>query len=407
VQKVAFPPPRRYPLAEEGHRNWLHCLVPDLPDIPPPPSLPPPPPPPGAQWQARFFQFTLIGCGLYLAIWLIFRLSVVTTPILFGFFVAYALNPVVIRLRRWRVPSFLALTVPVLLFVSLAVVFFTVVVPQMAQKLQYASSHLPQLLFNQVLRMDPWFEAHFAHKLSDFVPYQVLSQVLQSLAKEIVGREDSTVVWILSSAKDLLLAIGNLVLIVVVAFFLLEDYEKIVRGAASLVPRRHSGRVLRIITRIDGALAGFLRGELLLMTTAIVSFTVGLLALDVPFALLMGPIAGVIYLVPYLGVLTGATLCVLMSLLTDHSSWQIGGVAVLFGLFYSVDLLFITPRIIGNRVGLKPVVVLLGIIAMGELAGLTGILLALPLLAVTRILLDEAITDYRLSATFSRDYHDS
>lgn len=374
-----------------------------MPEDPETPQLSPHAPPPPIQWQARFFQLALIGSGLYVAIWLMIRLSIVTTPILFGFFLAYALNPVVVRLRRWHVPSFLALTVPVLLFVALTVVFFTVVVPQMAQKLQYASSHLPQILFNQVLRMDPWFEAHFARKLSDFVPYQELSQVLQALAKAIIGPGESTVVWLLSSARGLLLAIANVGLIVVVAFFLLEDYEKIVRGAASLVPRRHSARVQHIIARIDGALAGFLRGELLLMTTAILAFTLGLLLLDVPFALLMGPIAGVIYPVPYIGVLTGVTLCVLMSLLTDHTAWQIGGVALLFGAFYATDLLFITPRIIGNRVGLKPVVVLLGIIAMGELAGLTGILLALPLLAVTRILLDEALADYRHSATFSRD----
>ena len=360
-----------------------------------------PPPQPASPWQARFFQFALLGSGLTLLIWLFVRLSIVTTPILFGFFVAYALNPVVIRLRRWRVPPFLALTVPVLLFVTLAVLFFTIVVPQMAQKLQYASSHLPQLMYNWVLRMDPWFEQHFARKLSDFVPYQNLSQVLQALAKEFVGPDDSAVGWILSSARDLLLTIGNVVLIVVVAFFLLEDYEKIVRGAASLVPRRHSARVTHVISRIDGALAGFLRGELLLMTTAITAFTIGLLLLDVPFALVMGPIAGVIYLIPYIGVLTGVSLCVLMSLLTDHSAWQIGGVVLLFGGFYSVDLLYITPRLLGNRVGLKPVVVLLGIIAMGELAGLTGILLALPLLAVTRILLDEAIIDYRLSDAYS------
>ncbi len=368
--------------------------MPEDRDIPQPKS-------PLSQWQARFFQFALVGAGLTLLIWLVIRLSIVTTPVLFGFFVAYALNPVVVRLRRWRVPPFLALTVPVLLFVSLAVVFFTVVVPQMAQKLQYASSHLPQLMYNTVLKMDPWFEAHFARKLSDFVPYQNLSQVLQALAKEFVGPEDSTVGWILASARDLLMTVGNVVLIVVVAFFLLEDYEKIVRGAASLVPRRHSARVAHVVRRIDGALAGFLRGELLLMTSAIVAFSVGLLLLDVPYALVMGPIAGVIYLVPYIGVLTGGTLCVIMSLLTDHSAWQIGGVALLFVAFYSVDLIYITPRIIGNRVGLKPVVVLLGIIAMGELAGLTGILLALPLMAITRILLDEALTDYRASSAYT------
>ena len=131
-----------------------------------------------------------------------------------------------------------------------------------------------------------------------------------------------------------------------------------------------------------------------------IAFTVGLVLLDVPFAFVMGPIAGVVYLIPYLGVLTGVTLSVVMSLLTGHSTLQLAGVTALFAAFYTVDLLYITPRLIGHRVGLRPVVVLLGIIAMGELAGLVGVLVAVPLLAVSRILLDEAIADYRKSPTF-------
>ena len=342
----------------------------------------------------------LIGCAVAGAIWLIVRLSVVTTPILMGFFVAYALNPIVVRLRRWHVPPFLALTVPVLLAVALLVVFFVLVVPQMGQQLLYASEHLPQRLYNAELRLDPWFEQHVGRKLTDIVQYQNLSQVLQSLAKEAVGPAESAISWVLASARDILVAAANLLLIVVVAFFLLEDFEPIVAGARSLVPLRHAERATHVLGRIDEALAGFLRGEALLLTSATLCFSVGLLLLDAPFALVMGPIAGAIYLIPYLGILTGSTLCVLMSLLTDHSSWQVTGVALLFGGFYAVDLLYITPRLIGNRVGLRPVVVLLGIIAMGELAGLIGVLLAVPLLAIGRILVDEALLDYRKSPTY-------
>ena len=370
-----------------------------MPSDPSPQHLPPPPPT-AYPWQARFFQVVFIGGLAWASLWLLMRLAIVSVPVLSGFFVAYALNPIVQRLRKWHVPPFLALTVPVLLVVSLGVVFFVLVVPSMGQELLFASEHLPQRLYNTVLKWNPWFQQHFGRPLSDFVPYQNLSQLLQTLAADVVGPADTALGWLLSSAKDILVGVGNVLLIVVVAFFLLDDYEKIVGAARSLVPLRHRARVDRVVVRIDEALAGFLRGQLLLMSSATVWFTVGMLALDVPFAFVMGPIAGVVYLIPYLGVLTGVTLSVVMSLLTGHSTLQLAGVTALFAAFYTVDLLYITPRLIGHRVGLKPVVVLLGIIAMGELAGLVGVLVAVPLLAVTRILLDEAIWDYRQSAAF-------
>ncbi|MSP92715.1 MAG: AI-2E family transporter [Myxococcales bacterium] len=151
---------------------------------------------------------------------------------------------------------------------------------------------------------------------------------------------------------------------------------------------------------MDEVLAGFLRGELVLLVTATTVYTVGLVLLDVPFAVVVGPVAGVAYLVPYVGVIAGALLCALLSMLTGHTLWQVLGVVFLFGAFYVVDVLIITPRVIGTKVGLKPLVVLLGIVAMGELFGLIGVLIAIPLLASGRILLVEVIERYQGSSAY-------
>jgi predicted PurR-regulated permease PerM len=351
-------------------------------------------------WQALFFKLLLIGSGLSVLLWLTIRLKVVTTPILIGFFIAYALNPAVRRLRAWRVPGFLALTVPVLLVVGLSVLFATVVVPSLAQEFIAASQHAPARIYNLVLKVDPWFKDTFGKNLSSFVHYSNLSGMMQSLAVELFGPARSLLGWVLTSVRDVAVALGNLVLVVIVAFFLLDDYERIVKILATLVPRREVTDVTRVVRRIDEVLAGFLRGELALLIAATVVFTLGLALLDVPFFPVVGPTVGVIYLVPYVGVLAGAVVCMLLSLLTNHSLLQVLGVVALFGAFYTVDLVFITPRVIGNKVGLKPLTVLLGIIAMGELFGLIGVLIAIPLLACGRILLLEAVERYQQSAVY-------
>jgi predicted PurR-regulated permease PerM len=167
-----------------------------------------------------------------------------------------------------------------------------------------------------------------------------------------------------------------------------------------MVPIGRLRNVTRVVARIDEVLSGFLRGELVLFLAATVAFTVGLAVLQVPFALVVGPLAAMVYLVPYIGVLVGATLCLLLSALAGHAFLHVVGVIGLFAAFYIADLLFITPRMIGNRVGLPPVVVLLGIIAFGELFGLIGVLLAIPVLATGRILLLEAMENYRGSSAY-------
>lgn len=381
--------------------------VPSLPPSPPHPPAGPPAPEdavlhegPRVSWQALFFKIVVLGGLAALVMWLLMRLRVVTAPILIGFFIAYALNPAVVKLRRWRVPPILALGVPVLAVVTLAVVFVAVVLPTMAHELVFASQHAPQQVYNLVLRADPWFQEHFGQPLSSVVDYRNLSGLTQSIAAELFGPARSAVGWVLSSARDMLVAVGNIVLVVVVAFFLLEDYEKIVRATADLVPLARLRTVTRVVARIDAVLAGFLRGELLLFAAATVAFTVGLGIMEVPFFLVVGPMAAMMYLVPYVGVLAGGVLCLVLSALAGHTLLHVLGVVGLFATFYLTDLLYLTPRLIGNRVGLRPVVVLLGIIAFGELFGLIGVLLAIPMLATARILLVEATEKYRSSVAY-------
>lgn len=352
-------------------------------------------------WQAWFFKTLLLG-GLAVALlWSFAALRVVSVPILLGFFIAYALHPVVKRLRRWHVPGFFALSVPVVLLIALLVIFFVVVVPTITTELLAASQKAPARLYNLMLRVDPWLQSHFGRSLTSLVPYNDLSGVAQSLVQQLIGPAQSWLGVVLSSARNLLRLLGAGLLTLVVAFFLLDDFERVTAQLAILVPPRLRGDVRRVLGRIHEALGGFLRGQLLLLSLAAVAFTGGLLFLGVPYAWVLGPMAAIIYLVPYLGVLTGGLVCALLAGLASHGLWQPLLVLLLFGGFYAFDLVFVTPRLIGHRVGLPPLAVLLGIIAFGEVLGVVGVLLAIPVLACGRILLLEALEQYRHSWAYS------
>lgn len=352
-------------------------------------------------WQAWFFKSLLLG-GLAVGLfWAIAAVRVVSVPILLGFFIAYALNPLVRRLKRWRVPAFVALSVPVLVLLTLLVIFGVFVVPTLTSELVTASQKAPARLYNWMLLWDPWVQARFGRPLTALIAYDDLSGAVQSLAQQVIGPAQGWMGVVLSSARNLLRLVGAGLLTLVVAFFLMDDFERVTHQLASLVPPRLRDDFRRVLARIDGVLGGFLRGQLLLLSLASLAFTSGLLLLHVPYALVLGPMAAIVYLVPYLGVMTGGLVCAVLAGVSGPGLWQPLSVLALFAGFYTLDLLFITPKLIGDRVGLHPLAVLLGIIGFGEVLGVVGVLLAIPVLACARILLLEALEQYRHSWAYS------
>lgn len=366
----------------------------------PTPTPPPDPVAEAARWQARTHKL-LLGFALGAAsMWLVWRLRIVTAPLVVGFLLAWALNPAVRWLRRLRVPALVALMLPLAVVIGLGVVTLAIIVPVLGTELMRVSAALPGRVRTALLHLDPFFERVVGRPVTEMVAPEALLKALQGELRELAGPATSMVSWLLESAGTVLLAIGNVGLVFVVTAFLIDDYRELLRYLENLIPPRARPDVRRVVGQIDETLTGFVRGELLLFVLASASFTAGLLVLDVPFAALIGPVAGALYLVPYLGVLTGALIALLMAL-PEAPNWPtFAGVVSLFAVFYGVDLLFITPRLIGGRVGLQPIVVLLGIIAGGELLGIPGIVLAVPFLAVVRILLLESVAAYRRSAAF-------
>lgn len=353
-----------------------------------------------AWWQKRFYQVLLIGGALGLILWLVVRLRVVTAPVIVGLFVAYALNPLVIWLRRRRVPAFVALTLPLGLVIAVGILIIAVVLPGLASELLVASRALPGRLQALLVDLDPISQHRFGIKPSAYFEPSVLRENLQAVVVELAGPARSIVGWLLTSARDLLFAVLNVLLVFVAAAFLIDDYDEIIERCAALVPDRKRPTTFRIVRRIDESLKSFLGGELVLFVLASIAFTSGLLVLEVPFAGLIGFACAFVYLVPYIGLVIGVSLAIAFSLLEQPSLATVTGVLAVFGTFYVIDLLFITPRIIGGRVGLAPLAVLLGIIAGGELFGIIGVLLAIPFLAVVRILLVELLDAYRRSPAF-------
>jgi predicted PurR-regulated permease PerM len=195
--------------------------------------------------------------------------------------------------------------------------------------------------------------------------------------------------------------VGNMVLIPVLTFYLLRDWDILVARFRELLPRRHAEKVTQISLECDDMLAGFIRGQLLVMSALSLIYTVGLMIIGVELALLLGVIAGVVSFVPYLGLIVGVVLSGLAALLQFGDWMPVVYVVIVFSVAQMIEGMVLTPRFVGERIGLHPVAVIFAVLAGGQLFGFTGVLLALPVAAVVVVLLKHAHERYVSSDLYS------
>ena len=192
-----------------------------------------------------------------------------------------------------------------------------------------------------------------------------------------------------------------LVIVPLFTFYFLIDYKKITSFFKDLVPPRHREKVLSILGDIDDVLAGFIRGQGTVCFILAVVYSIALSIAGVPAGVTVGVVAGLFNFVPYLGTALGVILSCVFLLLEGAGAVSYAAVGGIFLVVNILDGLFLTPRILGKKLGLAPVAVILAIMAFSELFGFLGVLMAVPLTAIGKVLGKRVIETYRQSRAFS------
>ncbi len=318
----------------------------------------------------------ILAAGLAL-LWL---LAPVLTPFLVGSVLAYALQPAVERLVAWRWPRLLAVTLVVVLALLMALALLLLVVPVVAKELPILREQIPLL----VDRLN-------AQLLPRLAQYGVVTQLdLPSIKGMVLKLLDGNVgdwfATLLSSARiggSIVLAlIGNLILMPVVLFYLLLDWPMLMVKLRQLVPPRQRQRSDSFLAECDEVLGQYLRGQLLVMLILAAYYTVALALAGFELALPVGAFTGLAVFIPYLGFGLGLVMAILAAVLQFSGWYGLVAVAVVYGLGQFIESLFLTPRLVGERIGLNPLAVIFALLAFGHLLGFVGVLIALPLSAV-------------------------
>ncbi len=335
---------------------------------------------------------------------LLYWLAPVLTPFLFAALLAHIAHPAVSRLAVWRIPRTLSVILIFLVLILVFTVLVLVLVPQIHLQISRFAAKLPGYLdwLQQTLQqtLAPWLERNLGVPL--VLDGETLKGTIQQHWKELGGALGAVMGALTRSGLGLLGWLFNLVLIPVVTFYLLRDWDRILERTEGLLPPRWRRPVARLAGEIDAVLGSFLRGQLTVMTLLACFYSLGLWWIGLDLALPIGILAGLVSFVPYLGFVTGLLCAAAAALLQFQEAGALIGVVAVFGLGQALEGMVLTPYLVGERIGLHPVAVIFAVLAGGQLFGFFGVLLALPAAAAIAVWLRHLQRRYRKSAFYRR-----
>lgn len=312
---------------------------------------------------------------------LVYLLLPILPPFLTGAILAYICSPLVDKLDHIRLGSFrlgrtLSTIIVLVLLLSVMIILLLIVVPLLQKELLLVMQRMPAYLATLRGRLEPWLLQHFGVTLAiDLAQVQNILTENWKSASNFVGK------LLLQVSTHGLAFVGwftNLLLVPVVLFYLLRDWHSIIRRFAELIPRDWYANTVTIAREIDLVLAEFLRGQLSVMVLMGAFLAAGLWLTGLELAIPIGIIAGLLGFVPYLGPTLGILLAMLAGALQFASLGQLIPVVGVFIAAQALESMVLTPWLVGDRIGLHPVIVIFALLAGGQLFGFTGILLALP-----------------------------
>ncbi len=329
----------------------------------------------------------------------VYLLAPILTPFVIAIILAYIGDPFVDRLETWRFSRTWAVISVFFLLTVVVTVMLLILVPLLEKQLTVLSQRIPVWVDTIQSLVLPWLHAQLQHLGVSFDLPTIKAAVREhwQSAGSFAG---STLRSLSISGLALLGWLANLVLIPVVTFYLLRDWDILVARIQEMLPKRGVGTISRLARESDVVLSAFLRGQLLVMLALSLIYALGLGIIGLDLAILIGLTSGVLSFVPYLGFIVGIVFAGVAALMQFQDATHLLYVLVVFGVGQAIEGTLLTPMLVGDRIGLHPVAVIFAVMAGGQLFGFIGVLLALPIAAVLAVLLRYAHGRYKDSTLY-------
>lgn len=353
----------------------------------------------GTKEPGTSFRRKMIFLAVVLVLALAYVLRGVLVPLFLAFLLAYALDPFVDRLEALRVPRALGAILVMLGIAGLFTVVLVYTIPLFVDEMTEASATLPDKLRRLQLRVEPWmwstFHIKLPHSMNDLS--KAMNERIQA-----AGTVETARTALFGTLGYVGVALSALI-VPVFALYLLIDFDRIVNKVEQLIPRRWTVPISAVARDIHKTLSGYVRGQLTANVVLAALYATGLRIVDIRLAVPIGVMTGMLAFVPYVGFILGLLMAMFMAILDWQGAGTLVGVVAVMGGVQIIDGMVITPRIVGRSVGLAPLEVILTMMAAGSLFGFLGVLLAVPLGAVAKILIQRAVRAYLASTFYNRE----
>ena len=329
---------------------------------------------------------------------LLYLLAPILMPFVAGALLAYLGDPLVDRLESYRMSRTIAVVVLFLIVLALMIPVFVLLIPLLEDQVRGFVTKMPGYISWIINKLQP-----LQQSAGVTLPEINLDSVSRGLSDEWgkAGGFIAGLVRTVSRSGLVVLGwVGNLVLIPVITFYLLRDWDRLVTYIRELLPRNIEPKVVGLASESDEMLGAFLRGQLTVMIALGTIYSVGLGMIGLDFALLIGMIAGLISFVPYMGFLVGIIIAGIAVMVETQDPMMLVWVGAVFTVAQMIEGMVLTPLLVGDKIGLHPVTVIFAVLAGGQLFGFFGILMALPVSAVLAVLLRHAHDSYKHSQIY-------
>lgn len=346
--------------------------------------------------------FYLIGFIAFCAV--IYSTRYILVPFLISFAIAYALDPLVDKLETWKLPRIMAIWVFFLMILIVLSSLALVIIPLIKIQIEKLASDVPGYIKITQQWLSPFLESIIKENPARIK--EIISSFMEkfgSIPLKLLSSATSFLWSSFSSILNFIMSLISLIIIPISCFYLLKDIDSLKEKIKGLLPHRYRKAVCDLLEEINEVLSSFIRGQIAVSVLLAVLYSAGLLLIGTPMSIIIGIVAGLANIVPYMGIVIGLIPALVLTLLQFHDLHHVFGVLLVFGIVQSLEGMVITPRIVGDKIGLHPVVVMLSILVGGHFGGVIGIIFAVPIAAVCNVVLTKGIKNYKESTIFLQE----
>ncbi len=349
---------------------------------------------PQTEYHLRFWLLAILGfCGV---LWL---LSGILTPFVLGMAIAYFLNPVVSAMCKIGAPRWLGSIIVLMIFIALVTTATILLSPLVQAQVVELVSSLPSYV--EKLHQELWPRIKDILEHVPAVDMTKLQDSFSQYANDIVNFIGKVLGQVVTGSMALFDILALMVLTPVVAFYLMRDWPIMLAKVNSYLPVRHAPVIRRELQNIDTMIAGFIRGQAMVSLALATYYSLALSLAGLKYGMVIGLISGFLSFIPIVGTLIGIITSLTMAFIQFDNFGQIAVVAAIFAGAQVLDGYFLTPKLVGDRVGLHPVWIIFSVLAGGKLLGLLGVIIAVPFAGTIAILIRLGLRQYRRSKYFS------